>query len=130
MTTLWRALTQNHSRTSAASPDPALSGRTYAIPFAQVWRAALTLASQPRWRVVGADEDEGVLQAEATTRLTRSVADVVVRISLDHDAQTRVEMESRSRVGGADLGANRRRIRRFMASMDHVLSAGPATILS
>ena len=80
--------------------------------------------------MVYADEDEGVVQAEATTRLLRFVDDVVIRISLDHDAQTRVEMESRSRVGRADLGANRRRIRRFMASMDHVLSAGPATILS
>ena len=129
MKKLWGAVRRNRARTSPASTDLALRGQTYAIPFVQVWVAALALASQPRWQVTHFDENEGIIQAESTTRVFRFVDDVVIEISLDADGQTRVDMESRSRVGAFDLGTNRRRIRRFIAALDRAVDARPEKIL-
>lgn len=131
MSGLWGALTRNGARTDPASPDPALRGRTYAIPFDRVWSAALELAggNLRGWRLVEADDQGGLIVAEATRRLLRGVADVRVRVGLDADGQTRVDADSASRGGGPDLGADRRRIRRFMAALDARLGATPGQIL-
>lgn len=128
---LWRALTQSHARTDRRSTDPALRGRTYAIPFARVWEAAVELSDGGLrgWRTTRADEEAGIIEAEATTTVLRFVDDVRVRVALDANAQTRVDVESRSRRGSGDLGANRRRIRRFLATLDRRLGAGSAQIL-
>ena len=129
MRTLWRALTRNHAVTDAASRDPALRGRTYAIPFQAVWTEAIRLADGerpgglPRWRLIAADGDEGVVEAEAVTPVLRSLVDVRIEVGLDENAQTRVDAASRSRGAGPDFGANRRRIRRFLAALDERLEA-------
>jgi uncharacterized protein (DUF1499 family) len=47
---------------------------------------------------------------------------VWVRLSLDEDGQTRVDMASSSRKGGGDLGTNARRIARFLRTLDARLS--------
>ncbi len=128
---LLEALKENRARTDPAHPDPSLRGRTYAIPFARVWEEALALASGGLrgWTLQEADEDLGIMRAEAATLVFRFVDDVMVRISLDADAQTRVDMTSASRVGRGDLGANARRIRRFFRVLDRRLGAGPDKIL-
>ncbi len=124
----WRGLTENAARTEAASPDPRLRGRTYAIPFERVWRAALALAAEPPgWRVVGADDLEGVIRAETTSRLFHRLADVQIRVTLDENAQTRVDARSASRTARADLGANARRLRRFFRRLDRALARGAAS---
>jgi hypothetical protein len=112
--------------------DPALRGRTYGVPFIRVWVGALALLQRPRWTLTHQDEDEGLLRAECQTRLFRFVDDVVVRISLDADAQTRVDMESTSRLGYHDLGTNRRRVRRFFDDLDRAVArpAAPVTATS
>ncbi len=63
---LWAALWENQAHTHPEHPDGSLRGRTYAIPFAQVWAAAADMASEGLrgWTVVMADEDLGILQAE------------------------------------------------------------------
>jgi uncharacterized protein (DUF1499 family) len=116
---LFRALTQNRAFTDPEADDPRLRGRSYGVPFAQVWNAALQIAQQTRgWTVVSSDPRAGEIVAEATTRLWKFTDDVWVRMSLDEDGQTRVDMASSSRKGSGDLGTNARRIARFLRSLD------------
>ncbi len=120
----------NKAETRPDHTDPRLRGRTYAIPFAQVWVAALEIARSSRgWTVLEADEDSGCLQAESETPVFRWVDDVELRMALDENGQTRVDMTSESRVGSSDLGKNARRIRKFFRILDKKIGAGPETIL-
>lgn len=120
---LIRALSRNHAETSPRDVDARLRGRTYAIPFDQVWRAASALAGGGLrgWSIVQADDYEGIIQAEAHTLLLRFVDDVLIRIVLDRDAQTRVDAQSRSRKGRMDFGTNARRIGKFFKALDRRL---------
>ena len=116
---LLRALTRNRAFTEPEADDPRLRGRNYAVPFAEVWAVALDVAqSTPGWTVLSSDPRAGEIVAEATTRLWRFTDDVWIRLSLDEEGQTRVEMASASRKGGGDLGTNARRIARFLRSLD------------
>ncbi|HEX8431043.1 MAG TPA: DUF1499 domain-containing protein [Longimicrobium sp.] len=116
---IWTALTRNSAATAAEHDDPRLQGRAYAVPFVQVWDAALaTAAAMPRWTVGEADTKAGAFRAEARTTLWRFTDDVEVRLSLDGDGMTRVDVSSASRVGRADLGTNARRIARFLHRLD------------
>lgn len=125
-----RELPGNQAATRPDHPDPELRGRRYAIPFEQVWTAAVAqVATTPRWQLVDADDQAGVIRAEARTRILKFTDDVEIRIGLDSDAQTRVGMTSHSRVGKADLGANARRIRHFLRRLDRRLNAFPGLTL-
>ena len=108
-------LWENRARTHPEHPDERLKGRTYAIPFAQVWAAVVEIASGGLrgWTTVVADEDLGVLRAECQVLVFRFVDDVEIWVSLDENAQTRVDMSSSSRGERGDLGHNARRIRKF-----------------
>src|SRR3954470_7995459 len=111
MSRLIRALTRNRAWTDAESPDRRLRGRTYAVPFAEVWKAALeTARARPRWTVTEADARRGEIAAEARPPLWRFGDDVSIRVWLDDAGATRVDVTSASRVGKADLGTNARRI--------------------
>jgi hypothetical protein len=128
---LWLALTRNRAQTHPRHSDPSLRGRTYAIPYALVWAEATAMAGGELrgWTLLEADEDLGVFKAEAKTMVFGFVDDVQLRISLDENAQTRVDMTSESRKGNGDLGMNARRIRKFLSSLDRRIGAGPGTIL-
>lgn len=124
---LKRALTRNVAQTAPESEDPRLCGRTYAVPFEDVWRAALDLAEggMRGWTLVSANDESGEIVAEARTLVFRFVDDVRIDIVLDDDAQTRVDMRSASRKGRADLGTNARRIAKFFRRMDALLGRRP-----
>jgi hypothetical protein len=128
---LWTALTENGALTDRRSPDPALRGRTYTIPFDRVWNAALQLAGGGLrgWRVVHQDDKSGHISAVAPRAFIGRPADVLVSVRLDADGQTRVDVESTSRASKRDWGMNRRRIRRLMSALDQKLGATPAQIL-
>lgn len=112
---------QNSAETRPTAEDPRLSGRTYHIPFATVWDSILAMIkARRRWRLIYADEASGIIKAEAS-RLLRTVDDVRLRVSLDDNALTRVDMRSVSRTGRADLGVNTRRIGRFFRELDRKL---------
>ena len=123
MTLRESAPVRGSAATSPGSPDPLLRGRTYAIPFEEVWRAATELADGgiPGWSLVRSDDAEGIIEAEVTARILPLLGDVEVRVSLDADAQTRVDVYSSSRAGKMDLGAHRRRIGRFLVRLDESL---------
>lgn len=112
---LWTALTRNHAATAPDAPDARLRTPVFAQPFATVWQAALALAAaRPGWAVTAADPRAGEIRAEARTRVWRFVDDVHVRLWLDDAGLTRVDVESRSRVGRGDFGVNGRRVRRYL----------------
>lgn len=131
MSRLVRSLTNAEERTDPAAEDPRLRGRTYAIPFERVWRAAVALADGGlmRWSLTAADDMAGVIHAQWTTFPLRRISDVRIEIRLDANAQTRVDVRARSRGGRGDLGANARAIGFFLRRLDRALQAGPAHVL-
>lgn len=126
-----RGLTEHRAITDPTSPDPRLTGRTYAIPFEDVWQAAKRLASGELkgWNLWVADDQAGRLEASTTKFLFLPAADVHVRIGLDENAQTRVDVMSASRTERGDLGRSRRTIGRFLQRLDQALDAQPGQIL-
>ena len=126
-----RGLTTNIARTAPEATDVRLRGRTYAIPFDFVWQSSLDIVRKLRgWTLIDADDHDGIIKAEARTLLMRYIDDVVIRVTLDHNAQTRVDMESRSRKGFADFGTNTRRIARFFRRLDKAVAARHSTRVS
>lgn len=116
----------NRADTHPDHPDPRLRGRTLAVPFDRVWKETLLLAAKKQgWTVLDADDLQGVIRAEARTLIFRFTDDVEIRIGLDQDGQTRVDMTSSSRVGKSDLGTNTRRIANFLRALDQRLVRHP-----
>lgn len=119
---LWKALTENSAQTSPDADDPRLRGRTYMVPFARVWDTIIDMIeSRSRWKLIRADEGRGLIRAETRTPVLRFVDDVRFKLRLDENALTRLDMWSASRVGRGDLGANARRIHRFLKELDRRL---------
>jgi hypothetical protein len=125
------ALREDRAETNPASPDDRLVGRTYAIPFDRVWNAAVDVANEGMrgWSVASADDLSGLIIASTATRLFNIRDDVRVRIRLDENGQTRVDVNSRSRTEKASLGRHRRGISRFLARLDQRLDAHPGQII-
>ena len=120
------------AETSIDSDDPRLRGRTYAITFDRVWNASLELAGGglSRWSLRWWDDEAGAIQASAKTLVFRLIDDVIIKIRLDEDGQTRVDLSSSSRTGNrGDLGVNGRRIKKFCRALDKKLGAKPHHIL-
>ena len=120
----WLGLTRNVAFTAPGAEDERLRGRTYAIPFEDVWQASLQLVSGglKRWELLEYDDREGIIRGIAHGRLKRFTSAVTIRISLDVDAQTRVDALSASRVGRMDLGVNTRRLHRFFRALDRAMA--------
>ena len=124
-------LTRNRAETDPHSPDRRLRGRTYAISFDRVWNAAVELAGGGlrRWTLISADDEEGVIRATALSAILGHRHDVRVRVRLDENAQTRVDVLSVLPCRRGDWGANARRIHRFLGALDARLNATSAQIL-
>ena len=128
---LLAGLTRNGAETDPRAEDLRLRGRTYAIPFERVWNAALAVCGGglPRWSLLSADDQAGVIRARAHTRLFRRPQDVRVTIGLDENGQTRVDVAATLVDRKRDLGSNARRIQRFVVELDARLGATAAQIL-
>jgi len=84
-----------------------------AVPPAAAFARALAAAREMEWEVVAAEEKEGRIEAVATTRWFGFKDDVVVRLA-PADGGARIDVRSKSRVGRSDVGANAKRIERFL----------------
>lgn len=124
-------LSENKAMTDPEASDLRLRGRTYAIPFEEVWQASISLCSGGlrRWTMAGVDDQSGVIEAETRSAILGVEDDVRVQIVLDYNAQTRVDMQAVSRADRGDLGRTRRAIGRFFKHLDRRLSADPNQIL-
>jgi len=123
-----RALGDGAAETRPDASDPRFRGRTYAIPFEDVWQAALGIVREDlRGCTVRLTNDrDGIIIAQAVSRLPRRIDDFTISIVLDRDAQTRVDMRSVTRDGGRDLGANARRVAKFFELLDDRMADLPA----
>lgn len=122
---------KNRASTHPGHGDTSLRGRTYAIPFDDVWQAAVRLTSGglSRWSLLDADDGPGTLQAEASPTLWGRPTEFLIRISLDRNAQTRVDSMAYTPGPRWDLGACRRRTLRFFSALDRELQADGRAIL-
>lgn len=122
MNRIVRALTRNVAETSWEADDPRLRTRMYRIAFDDVWYAALLVAgSLPGWKVLRADDREGLIVVEARTKPLGMVDDVLVHVHLDENGRTLGDMRSSSRFGVGDFGGNARRIEQFFEALDDQL---------
>ena len=109
----------------ATGPD----GRTYAIPFADVWDAvAARVAAQRGWELVHADEERGLFTIVCRSRLRRSVDDLSIWVRLDEDGLTRLDVRAGSREGRQTPGANRKRVTELLQALDDALGPGARVI--
>jgi hypothetical protein len=126
-----RGLTEHRAETSPTSEDERLVGRTYAIPFEDVWQAAKRLAAGELkgWTLWVADDQEGIMEASLRPFLFLKAADVRITVGLDENAQTRVDLSATSRTERGDFGRCRRAIGRFVDRLDALLDPKPGQIL-
>jgi hypothetical protein len=125
------ATARARAQTDPHSPDPRLRGRTYAIPFERVWSNSLAAiqGELPRWKLLSHDDQKGVILAEARTAILRRDVDIHIRIGLDDNGQTRVDVRSALRGAHGDLGSTTRLIAAFLQNLDRRLAASPSQIL-
>ena len=127
---LARALTKYRAETDPWSEDPRLIGRTYAIPFEEVWRACMKfVAERGRWSLLQADDLAGFIRVRCTTLVFRFEDNLEIRVGLDENALTRVDVRAGSKRSRTDLGMNARRVGRFFKNLDGLLGAGHGKIL-
>lgn len=129
---MWKRLTGRSARSRADSDDPRLAGRTYAIPFGTVWDAAAQLAGGRLrgWAATRLDDQNGVLEGRVRGPLRLLAADFVITVTLDENAQTRVDLTVQGRRPGGDFGVNTWRVGRFCGALDRALGAGPRQVLN
>ncbi|MBT8141005.1 MAG: DUF1499 domain-containing protein [Gammaproteobacteria bacterium] len=81
-----------------------------------VFSAALKVVDSFGWDNVSSDVKTGRIEATDTTTWYGFKDDVVIRIQAS-GAQTLVDVRSKSRLGKSDLGANAKRIRKFLDAL-------------
>ncbi len=85
-------------------------------PVEATFARALEVAEDIGFEIVARNEPEHAFDAREATFLFRFVDDVVVRVRPEGEG-SRVDVRSKSRDGRGDLGANAKRIRRFLDAM-------------
>ena len=73
------------------------------------------------WELVNIDADKGIIEATDTTAWFGFKDDVVVRI-VDNENERLVDIRSKSRIGGSDLGKNAARVHKLIDELDNVLA--------
>ena len=73
------------------------------------------------WQLVNIDADQGIIEATDRTMWFGFKDDVIVRIT-DNGSKRLVDIRSKSRVGGSDLGKNAERIHDFTEELDSILT--------
>ena len=83
------------------------------VPKGQAFERALAAARAMGWEIVASDVEEGRIEATDRTFWFGFRDDVVIRLTPSEN-RTIVDVRSKSRVGGSDVGTNARRIRSFL----------------
>lgn len=99
-------LTRNSAHTGPGHPLPELRSRVYALPADRVFELAVQAAEDAGWCIVDRDAAGRGLRAVVSTPWLGFKDDVQVTLGESPERGTGVEVESRSRVGRADFGAN------------------------
>jgi len=90
-------------------------------PPKEVFPKALEAAREMGWQIVDSNQDQGRIEATATTPWFGFKDDVVVRV-MPADHGSRIDVRSVSRVGKSDLGTNARRIQEYLSKITRSVS--------
>lgn len=85
------------------------------LPSLEAHARALEVAKSLGWEVVESDPSAGFIGATETSLLWGFKDDVVVRIT-EQNGKRAIDLRSVSRIGESDLGANAKRIERFLGA--------------
>ena len=91
------------------------------LPPRQVYQKAIFVASLLGWEIIAKDLPSFRFEAITRTPLFGFVDDIAVRITPLAAGGSAVDVRSMSRVGISDLGANAKRIRRFLGELEQEL---------
>ena len=92
---------------------PLVKTLTTTLSKSDAFNRALATAKKMGWEIVDENFDSGMIEATETTLLWGFKDDVAIRIS-EQGEQVAVDLHSVSRVGLSDLGANAKRIEKFL----------------
>lgn len=126
-----KEVTSHADRPGAVAVDAALMGRTYAIPFDNVWQALVTLVSGRLrgWTIVFEDAHVGVIEAEVRNLVRPVPGKAVISMALDANAQTRVDIVVEASDETGDRKTNAHRLWRLVNALDRMLRVRPEQIL-
>ncbi|SNT70803.1 DUF1499 domain-containing protein [Psychrobacter sp. LV10R520-6] len=100
---------------------PELQTLTYPQPKAELVGAVEQAVKNLGWELVNTDSNEGIVEATDTTMWFGFKDDVVIRVN-DQGSERLVDIRSKSRIGGSDLGKNAERVHAFIKELDAVLA--------
>lgn len=100
---------------------PDLQTLTYTQSKSELIEATEQAVNNLGWELVNSDANKGIIEATDSTMWFGFKDDVVVRIA-DSGNERLLDIRSKSRVGGSDLGKNAERIHDFINELDGVLA--------
>lgn len=100
---------------------PELKTLTYTQPKSELMEATEKSVNNLDWELVNTDTSAGIIEATDTTTWFGFKDDVVIRV-IDNGNERLVDIRSKSRIGGSDLGKNAERIHDFIDELDEVLA--------
>lgn len=99
---------------------PELQTLNYPQSKSELVEATKQVIDNLGWQLVNIDTNQGIIEATDRTMWFGFKDDVIVRIT-DNGSKRLVDIRSKSRVGGSDLGTNAERIHKFIEELDKVL---------
>ena len=100
---------------------PELQTLNYTQSKSELVEATKQVIDHLGWQLVNIDADQGIVEATDRTMWFGFKDDVIVRIT-DNGSKRLVDIRSKSRVGGSDLGKNAERIHKFIEELDGILA--------
>ena len=100
---------------------PELQTLNYTQSKSELVEATKQVIDNLGWQLVNIDADQGIVEATDRTMWFGFKDDVIVRIT-DKGSERLVDIRSKSRVGGSDLGKNAERIHDFTEELDSILT--------
>ena len=100
---------------------PELQTLNYTQSKSELVEATKQVIDHLGWQLVNIDADQGIVEATDRTMWFGFKDDVIVRIT-DNGSERLVDIRSKSRVGGSDLGKNAERIHGFIEELDSILA--------
>jgi uncharacterized protein (DUF1499 family) len=100
---------------------PELQTLNYTQSKSELVEATKQVIDHLGWQLVNIDADQGIVEATDRTMWFGFKDDVIVRIT-DNGSKRLVDIRSKSRVGGSDLGKNAERIHKLIEELDGILA--------
>ena len=100
---------------------PELQTLNYPQSKSELVEATKQVIDNLGWQLVNIDTNQGIIEATDRTMWFGFKDDVIVRIT-DNGSKRLVDIRSKSRVGGSDLGKNAERIHGFIEELDSILA--------